>query len=111
MGQGQGQGSAAQPSQPVQRATGPGHPWRPPAGPAPGPIRVQRRAKNTGVIAVAGQHVALARINAHQKVTVHVADTTLAIELPRLGCPRSATTDHHTAACSYQAQRPARVKP
>jgi transposase InsO family protein len=55
-----------------------------PAGPPPRPslepIRVQRRASNTGVIMVAGQKVALGRIHAYTVVTVYVADHTLTIE-------------------------------
>jgi hypothetical protein len=55
-----------------------------PAGPPPRPslepVRVQRRASNTGVIMVAGQKVALGRMHAHTTVTVHVAETTLTIE-------------------------------
>ena len=58
-----------------------------PAGPPPRPslepVRVQRRASNTGVIMVAGQKVALGRIHAHTTVTVHVAETTLTIESRR----------------------------
>lgn len=57
-----------------------------PAGPPPRPSRepvtVQRIASNSGVIMVAGQKVALGRIHARRIVTVHVSDTTLAIELP-----------------------------
>ena len=56
-----------------------------PAGPPPRPpsepVRVQRRASATGVIVVCGQKIALGRAHAGQTVTVHVADTTLAIEL------------------------------
>jgi hypothetical protein len=56
-----------------------------PAGPPPRPktepIRVQRRASATGVIVACGQKVALGRIRQHQTLTVHVSDTTLAIEL------------------------------
>ena len=55
-----------------------------PAGPPPRPtlepIRVQRRASNTGIIMVAGQKVALGRIHAHTVVTVYVAESTLTIE-------------------------------
>jgi transposase InsO family protein len=55
-----------------------------PAGPPPRPslepVRVQRRASNTGVIMVASQKVALGRVHAHTVVTVHVAETTLTIE-------------------------------
>jgi len=56
-------------------------PAGPPPRPSTEPIRVQRRASNTGVIMVCGQKVALGRIHQHQTVTIHVSDTTLAIEL------------------------------
>jgi hypothetical protein len=55
-------------------------PAGPPPRPSTEPIRVQRRASNTGVIMVAGQKVALGRLHQHQTVTVLVSDTTLAIE-------------------------------
>jgi transposase InsO family protein len=55
-------------------------PAGPPPRPSAEPIRVQRRASNTGVIMVVGQKVALGRIHQHQTVTVLVADTTLVIE-------------------------------
>jgi hypothetical protein len=55
-----------------------------PAGPPPRPslepVRVQRRASNSGVIMVVGQKVALGRIHAHTTVTVYVTETTLTIE-------------------------------
>jgi transposase InsO family protein len=55
-----------------------------PAGPPPRPslepIRVQRRASNSGVIMVVGQKVALGRAHAHTTVTVYVAERTLTIE-------------------------------
>src|ERR1041385_5168119 len=54
-----------------------------PAGPATpppaGPVRVQRRASNSGVVMVAGQKVALGRVHAGQTVTIDVTDTELAI--------------------------------
>ena len=56
-------------------------PAGPPPRPSTEPIRVQRRASNTGVIMVAGQKVALGRVHQHQTVTVLVSETTLAIEL------------------------------
>jgi hypothetical protein len=40
-----------------------------------------RRTSNTGVITVCMQKVALGRAHRHQTVTVHVSETTLAIEL------------------------------
>jgi transposase InsO family protein len=56
-----------------------------PAGPPPRPrrepITVQRRASNTGVVVVCGQKVALGRAHQHQTVKIHVAETSLAIEL------------------------------
>jgi hypothetical protein len=53
----------------------------PPPRPSIEPIRVQRRASNTGVVMVAGQKVALGRVHKHQTVTVVVSETTLAFEL------------------------------
>ena len=50
--------------------------------PSTEPIRVQRKASNTGVIMVAGQQLALGRGFTGQTVTVLVSETTLAIELP-----------------------------
>jgi hypothetical protein len=55
-------------------------PAGPPPRPSVEPVRVQRRASNSGVIMVAGQKVALGRIHARATVTVYVADTTLTIE-------------------------------
>jgi transposase InsO family protein len=56
-------------------------PAGPPPRPSTEPIRVQRRASNTGVIMVCGQKVALGRDQRHRTLTVHVSDTTLAIEV------------------------------
>jgi hypothetical protein len=50
--------------------------------PSTEPIRVQRRASNTGVIMVVGQQVALGREHRWQTVTVIVSETSLAIQLP-----------------------------
>jgi hypothetical protein len=56
-----------------------------PAGPAPRPsvepVRVQRRASNTGVVMVCGQKVAVGRAHQHQTITIAVSEATLAIEL------------------------------
>ena len=71
-----------------------------PVGPVPRPstepIRVQRRASNTGVITVAGQKVALGREHQHRTVTDHVSETTLAVELPDAEEPRRPP--HHNPA-------------
>jgi transposase InsO family protein len=56
-------------------------PAGPPPRPAAEPIRVQRRASNTGVIMVVGQKIALGRSCQHQTVTVLVSETTLTVEL------------------------------
>jgi hypothetical protein len=56
-------------------------PAGPPPRPSVEPIRVQRRALNTGVVMVAGQKIALGRLHRHRTLTVTVSDTTLAIDL------------------------------
>lgn len=62
----------------LQRA----RPVGPPPRPSVEPVTVQRRASNTGIVTVAGQQVALGRGYVHQTVTIHVSETTLAIDLP-----------------------------
>ena len=57
-------------------------PAGPPPRPSQEPIRIQRRASDTGVIMVAGQKVALGRTHRGQEVEILVSDTTLAIHLP-----------------------------
>jgi hypothetical protein len=56
-------------------------PAGPPPRPSVEPIRVQRRASNTGVIMVAGQRIALGRLQRHCTLTVTVSDTTIAVDL------------------------------
>jgi transposase InsO family protein len=71
------------PLQPGEAATlQRGRPPGPVPRPSTEPVTVQRRASNSGVVMVCGQKVALGRQFKHQTVTVHVSDTTLAIELP-----------------------------
>lgn len=79
-------------------------PAGPPLRPPIEPITVQRRASNTGVIMVAGQKVALGRAHAHQTVTVHVAETTLAIEVDGETRVVRRTTDQPVR--SIKGQRP-----
>jgi transposase InsO family protein len=57
-------------------------PAGPPPRPSQEPIRIQRRASDTGVIMAAGQKVALGRTHRGQEVEILVSDTTLAIHLP-----------------------------
>ena len=65
-----------------------------PAGPPPRPslepVRVQRRASNSGIVMVCGQKIALGRLHRWQTVTIAVSETTLAIELARPGNPKSS---------------------
>jgi hypothetical protein len=56
-------------------------PVGPPPRPSAEPITVQRRVSSSGVIMICGQKIALGRTHAQQTVTIHVADTTLAVEL------------------------------
>ena len=55
-----------------------------PAGPPPqpptDPIRIQRRASDTGVVMVARQKIALGRVHAGKTISIAVSDTSLAIE-------------------------------
>jgi transposase InsO family protein len=76
----------------------------PPPRPSTEPIRVHRRASNSGVVMVADQKVAPGRAHAHQSVTIAVSETTLAIELDD-GDTRLVrrTTDH--AVRSIKEQR------
>jgi hypothetical protein len=55
-------------------------PAGPPPQPSTDPVRVQRRASNTGVVMVVGQKVALGRVHAGKTVSIAVSDTNLAIE-------------------------------
>lgn len=79
-------------------------PAGPPLRPSTEPITVQRRASNTGVIMVAGQKIALGRAHAHQTVTIHVAESTLAIEADDETRVVRRTTDKPVR--SIKGQRP-----
>jgi transposase InsO family protein len=80
-----------------------------PVGPVPRPstepIRVQRRASNTGVIMVAGQKVALGRGHAGRTVAIAVSETTLAIDLPD-GETRVVRRTTEQPVRSIKGQRP-----
>jgi hypothetical protein len=80
-------------------------PAGPPPRPSTEPIRVQRRASNTGVIMVAGQKVALGRIHQHQTVTVLVSETALAIEFTD-GDTRVVARTTDQPVRSIKGQRP-----
>jgi transposase InsO family protein len=82
-----------------------------PAGPAPqpatGPVRIERRASNSGGIMVAGQKIALGRTHAGKTVAVTVSDTELAVE-----CDDDVRTFRRTTTTpvrSFKAHRPRKV--
>ena len=83
-----------------------------PSGPVPRPsrepVRVQRRASNTGIVMVVGQKIALGRIHAHQTVTIHVAEDTLTIDLPD-GGTRTVRRTTTQAVRNVKAFRPRKV--
>lgn len=80
-----------------------------PAGPPPRPtcepVTVQRRASNSGVIMIAGQKIALGRLHARRVVTVHVAETTITIDLDD-GDQRTVTRTTTQPVRSIKAHRP-----
>ena len=90
--------------QQVRRLRG-NRPAGPPPRPSTEPVRVQRRASNTGVIMVCGQKVALGRLHAGQTITVHVSETTLAVELDQ-GEPRTIRRTTTTPVRNIKADRP-----
>lgn len=80
-----------------------------PAGPPPRPslepVRVQRRASNSGIVMVCGQKIALGRLHRWQTVTIAVSETTLAIELPDQE-PKIVRRTTTTAVRNIKAARP-----
>jgi transposase InsO family protein len=84
-----------------------------PAGPPPqaatGPVQVQRRASNSGVVMVVGQKVALGRINAGKTVTIEVTDTDLTIHTDTDPHTVRRTTDQPVRR--IKAHRPRKVDP
>ena len=83
-------------------------PAGPPPRPSSEPVTVQRRASNTGIITICGQQVALGRVHRWQTVTIHVAATTLAIELDD-GETRVISRTTTTAVRNIKADRPRTV--
>src|SRR5215218_4051318 len=71
----------ANPLNPAQVARLRGNrPAGPPPRPSLEPIRVQRRASNSGIVMVCGQKIALGRLYRWQTVTIAVSETTLTVE-------------------------------
>ena len=72
--------------------------------PATGPVQVQRRASNSGVVMVVGQKVALGRINAGKTVTIEVTDTDLTIHAD--AGPHTVRRTNQQPIRSIKAHRP-----
>src|SRR4051794_40022516 len=85
-------------------------PAGPPPRPSVEPIRVQRRASNTGVVMVAGQKIALGRLHKHRTLTVTVSDTTLAIDLGD-GDVKLVRRTNSQPVPSIKGQRPRTANP
>jgi transposase InsO family protein len=83
-------------------------PAGPPPQPATGPVRVQRRASNTGIVMVVGQKIALGRVHAGKTVAIAVTDTELAVECDDGLRTFRRTTDQPVR--SIKAHRPRKVE-
>jgi hypothetical protein len=81
-----------------------------PAGPPPhattGPVQVQRRASNSGVVMIVGQKVALGRINAGKTLTIEVTDTDLTIHTDT--GPQTVRRTNQQPVRNLKASRPRR---
>ncbi|WP_443061208.1 IS481 family transposase [Streptomyces sp. NBC_00453] len=82
-------------------------PAGPPPRPAVEPVRVQRRVSTVGTVMVCRQVVSLGRTYAGQTVTVHVADSTITVELDGQARVIQRTTD--TPVRNVKANKPHKV--
>jgi transposase InsO family protein len=82
-------------------------PAGPPPQPATGPVQVQRRASNSGVVMVVGQKVALGRANAGKTVTIEVTDTDLTIHTD--AGPHTIRRTNQQPVRRIKAHRPRKV--
>jgi transposase InsO family protein len=82
-------------------------PAGPPPQPATGPVQVQRRASNTGVVMVVGQKIALGRVHAGTTVTIDVTATDLVVACDDGPRTFRRTTDRPVR--SIKAHRPRKV--
>ncbi|WP_435825979.1 IS481 family transposase [Micromonospora zamorensis] len=82
-------------------------PAGPPPQPATGPVPVQRRASNSGVVMVVGQKVALGRTHAGKTVTIEVTDTDLTIHTD--AGPHTVRRTNDQPVRSIKAHRPRKV--
>lgn len=83
-----------------------------PAGPVPqpstDPVRVQRRASNSGVVMVAWQKVALGRVHAHQTITIDVSETELVFHCD--DGVRTVRRTNNRPVTQIKAQRPPKAE-
>jgi hypothetical protein len=82
-----------------------------PAGPTPQPstkpVRVQRRASNSGIVMVVGQKVALGRAHKHQTVAIDVGERELTIHLD--SGPRVVSRTTQLPVQQIKSHRPRKV--
>ncbi len=83
-------------------------PAGPPPQPSTDPVRVQRRASNTGIVMVVGQKIALGRAHKHQTVAIDVTDKTLIIHLD--GSTRTVARTTDLPVRWIKAHRPRKVE-
>jgi hypothetical protein len=83
-------------------------PAGPPPQPCTDPVRVQRRASNTGIVMVVGQKIALGRAHKHQTVAIDVTDKTLTIHLD--GSTRTVARTTDLPVRWIKAHRPRKVE-
>jgi transposase InsO family protein len=83
-----------------------------PAGPMPvpstDPVRVQRRASNSGIVMVVGQKISLGRIHKYKTVSIDVAATTVTIHLD--GATRVVPRTTNQPVKVIKARRPRKVE-
>lgn len=84
-------------------------PAGPPPQPSTDPVRVQRRASNTGIVMVAWQKVAIGRVHAGKTITIDVTETELAFHCDD-GIRRVRRTNHRPVT-RIKAHRPRKVEP
>jgi len=84
-------------------------PAGPPPQPATGPVTVQRRASNTGIVMVVGQKIALGRVHAGKTVTIDVTETELVIRCDDGSRTVRRTTDQPVTR--IKAHRPRKIGP
>jgi hypothetical protein len=83
-------------------------PAGPPPQPSTGPVWVQRRASNTGIVMVVGHKIALGRAHKHQTVAIDVTETDLVIHLD--GSTRTVARTTDLPVRWIKAHRPRKIE-